>query len=114
MSVKIPRPCLDCGALTTNGNRCEKDSMARGREKQLREAGSIERQAKKKLLYKNADYRRRSQLVRQTATTCSLCGGGARVGDPWTADHVDPGNPASELRPAHRSCNSKKGNKRNE
>ena len=86
--------------------------MARGREKQLREAGSIERQAKKKLLYKNADYRRRSQLVRQTAITCSLCGGGARVGDPWTADHVVPGDPRSPLLPAHRSCNSKKGNKK--
>ena len=109
---KIPRPCLDCGALTTNGNRCEKDQMARGREKQRREAGSLERQAKKKLLYKNPEYRRRSELIRKTATVCWLCGRGALPGDPWTADHVNAGDPNSELRPAHRSCNSKRGNKK--
>lgn len=109
---KIPRPCLDCGALTTIGNRCEKHQMARGREKQRREANSIERQAKKKLLYSNPDYRRRAALIRQNAVVCWLCKKPGRVGDPWTADHVNPGDPNSELRPAHRSCNSKRGNKK--
>lgn len=40
---------------------------------------------------------------------CWLCGEPARVGDPWTADHVEPGNPDSILLPAHRSCNSRRG-----
>ena len=43
---------------------------------------------------------------------CWLCGETARVDDPWTADHVEPGNPDSILMPAHRSCNSRRGDGR--
>ncbi len=57
------------------------------------------------------DYDTRAAAVRSTAQRCWLCGEGPRPGDPWTADHVDAGNPASELRPAHRSCNASRGNR---
>ena len=40
---------------------------------------------------------------------CWLCHEPARMGDPWTADHVTPGDPDSILLPAHRSCNSRRG-----
>jgi hypothetical protein len=36
---------------------------------------------------------------------CWLCGDGPRSNDPWAADHVYPGDLASPLAPAHRSCN---------
>lgn len=57
------------------------------------------------------DYRRRAAVVRGGAQFCWLCGEPARVGDPWQADHVVPGDPESVLAPAHRSCNARRGNR---
>ena len=54
-------------------------------------------------------YRSDAAKVRQQATACWLCGGGARVDDPFTADHVDQSMVGSVLLPAHRSCNSRRG-----
>ena len=97
--------CLGCRRLTSNGSRCE--------------SCEAKRQA-----YRNAsrdhyrgDYARRARSVRQAAaadpaTTCWLCGETARVDDPWTADHVVPGESSSPLMPAHRSCNSARGDGR--
>jgi rubredoxin len=42
---------------------------------------------------------------------CWICGKGYDPADPWQADHVLPGNPLSELRGAHRSCNIGRANK---
>jgi hypothetical protein len=47
--------------------------------------------------------------VRAEAVACWLCGDGPRPDDPWTADHVTPGDPDSILLAAHRSCNSRRG-----
>jgi 5-methylcytosine-specific restriction endonuclease McrA len=89
--MRPQRPCLDCGnpARDTRCRDCAKkrDAIYRG------------------------DYRLRSAIIRATARTCWLCGEGPRAGDPWTADHVVPHNAGSILRPAHRSCNSRRGNR---
>lgn len=101
--MKFQKPCLDCGKLSYE-SRCEEH---RKRVEQLRDAKRAE---KKKILY-NPQYRKLAKQVRQTAIICHICGDGARRDDPWQADHLDAGNPASPLLPAHRSCNAKRGNK---
>lgn len=83
----IARPCLGCHRLIPTGSRCADCSTN---------------------LYRG-DYTGRARIVRQTAERCWLCGEGPRADDPWTADHVNPGDPTSELKAAHRSCNSRRG-----
>lgn len=98
------RPCLDCGILS-KGSRCPTHQAVIERKKD-----TPERREKKRKLY-NSDYKRQAKIVRENAVICHLCGGGARVGDPFEADHVTPGDPTSILLPAHRSCNLRKGNR---
>lgn len=91
-----------CGAFTTKGPRC---SACEARHQAERNASRP---------HYAGDYRARARALRAAAnadpsTTCWLCGGTARPDDPWTADHVVAGDPASELRPAHKSCNSARG-----
>ena len=95
MSVPIQRPCLTCRELTTLTPRCQACQAQN-------EAGRIRP-------HYRGSYTSRAKSVRANAVECWLCGGGARTDDPWTADHVDPGNPESLLLPAHRSCNSRRG-----
>ena len=95
--MAIMRPCLDCRCLSANGSRCQ---TCAGRREAGRAAGRA---------HYRGDYRKRAAEVRATATMCWLCGEGAIDGDPWTADHVQPGDPDSILLPAHRSCNSRRG-----
>lgn len=104
---RFRRPCLDCGQLAY-GNRCETHQTEWNRKH--RTPDTPERKAKKRLYY-NSDYRKRAKFVRDNAVLCHLCGEGYRPGDPWQADHLQPGNPHSPLAPAHRSCNAKRGNK---
>ena len=64
--------------------------------------------------YNSAEYQANRQHVLATETTCWICGDGPRPGDPWTADHLIPlanegTNARSNLRLAHRSCNSSRG-----
>lgn len=97
--MPIPRPCLTCGTPTTTGTRCpECDS---------------ERQAKRnaKRIHYKGDYKRQAKQIRDNATICHICNQPAIEDDPWTADHLIPGNPTSPLAPAHRSCNSRRGNR---
>ena len=101
----IRQVCLGCGSLTMNGSRCE--SCAARRER----ARSLSRP------HYRGNYQTRAKQVRTAANNdpncvCWLCGETARVDDPWTADHVEPGNPDSVLMPAHRSCNSRRGDGR--
>ena len=90
------RPCIDCGVVTT-ATRCPS----------CKSAHNIARHAARP--HYQGDYKRRAAEVRATARLCWLCGGGARRDDPWTADHVVSGDPASPLAAAHRSCNSSRG-----
>jgi hypothetical protein len=105
--ARFPKPCLDCGALTTGGLYCLRHATARetlkNERERVRKAG--------RTLYRSPEYKRIARLIRDTATVCHLCGGGYRQGDPFTADHVIAGDPLSPLAPAHRSCNSARGNK---
>ncbi len=95
----IRRPCLDCGALTTNATRCEPCRLTRQR---ARERGPRPHYA--------GDYRKRAKQVRQAPGPCWICGRDSlAAGDIWTADHLLPGDPASPLAKAHRSCNSARG-----
>ena len=99
---RFPIPCLDCGRLHTRAVYCEiheRPTLYRGR------------------------YRQEAAYIRATAITCHICGAGADATDPWTADHVLPfawtgvqdavlpGDPDSPLQAAHRSCNSRRGDK---
>lgn len=103
---RFARACLGCKQLTSNGSYCTNCSKAFER---VRDANPTRRQ-KKATLY-GGTYRKQAKQVRQTATTCHLCGEGARLNDPWEADHLTPGDPHSALAAAHRSCNQKRGNK---
>jgi len=107
---RFPRPCLECGVLTTNASRCDQHQVERSR---VIEATRPKRKYKtkpKRLLY-SGDYVKLAKKVRENATYCHLCGDGPRHNDPWTADHLIPGDPLSPLLAAHRSCNSRRGNK---
>ena len=101
--MRFQKPCLDCGALSLE-TRCE---VHRKRVEQLRD---VRRAEKKKNLY-NSRYKKQAAIVRATAIVCHICGDGARMSDPWQADHLDAGNPDSPLAAAHRSCNAKRGDK---
>ncbi|MFN0088663.1 MAG: hypothetical protein ACKVWR_00115 [Acidimicrobiales bacterium] len=92
------RRCLDCGALAAR-SRC---TTCEQRRQSHRNANRT---------HYHGTYDKDAAMVRATATVCWLCGDGPRPGDPWQADHVHPGDPTSELRPAHRSCNAARGNR---
>ena len=93
----IKRPCLDCRNLTENKSRCD---SCESRRDSIRNASRR---------HYAGDYAKRAAAVRAGAVTCWICGLPRIEGDPWTADHVLPGDPNSPLLPAHRSCNSRRG-----
>lgn len=86
-----PRPCLDCQQLT-HDTRCPDCAKRRNR-------------------IWRGEYLKQAKQVREQATVCWICGEGARPDDPFTADHLLPANPNSPLLPAHRTCNSRRGNR---
>ena len=97
----VKRPCLRCGALSDNGSTCPACAATAERIRS-RSRGTR---------HYTTEYRKRAKAVRDSAIVCWLCGQGARIGDPWTADHVIPGDstPGTPLLPAHRSCNARRG-----
>ncbi len=99
--MSILKPCIVCGTLVPKpATRCEAHRLEQ-------DNGRYRRRGKRE--HYEGDYRKRAAKVRATATECWICGDGPRDGDPWTADHVTPGDPDSELLPSHRSCNSRRG-----
>jgi hypothetical protein len=90
--------CTDCKRITPQHPRCD---TCTARREHLRNTSRAH--------YKG-DYRKRAALVRANASICWICGDGPRVDDPWTADHMRPGDSSSPLAAAHRSCNSRRGN----
>lgn len=98
--MKFKKPCLVCGGLSYE-QRCpihQKEYL-------------IKKEASKNREHYKGDYSRRAKKVRDEATFCWICKEGFREQDPFTADHLYAGDPLSPLLPAHRSCNSRRGNK---
>jgi len=91
----LPRPCLDCGRLTSQ-TRCGDCRILHNRIQDSKRAPRP---------HYAGDYRKRAKVVRETPGPCWLCGEYDRPGDPWQADHLVPGDPDSVLMKAHRSCN---------
>lgn len=106
MSRNFLRPCVECGKLSRGGSRCEL-------HQKIVDARHEERRRNRKLAtgQYSGDYKVRAKIVRENASTCHICGKGADPFDPWQADHIIPGDPASPLAAAHRSCNAARGNK---
>lgn len=105
--MKFRKPCLDCGALTAGGTRCEIH------QKRIDDLAAVRRASVKKQTGQySGSYRKRAALIRATALTCWICGEGPRVNDPWQADHVNPSEhgDTAELRAAHGSCNRQRSN----
>ena len=97
------KPCLSCGKVTRT-SRC---ATCQTEHERVKSAGREPR------AHYAGDYRKRAKVVRDTAVACWICGEGWRDGDPWQADHVRQGDPASPLAPAHRTCNIARSNQRN-
>lgn len=91
--------CLDCSRMTPRRTRCAECEARRNRERDARRT------------HRHGSYQAQARRVRESASVCWICGKGARLGDPFTADHVLPANPDSILLPAHRSCNSRRGDR---
>ena len=106
---KFNKPCIDCGKLSRN-TRCEQHTAQHNRAKQQRHDKDPARLERKKALY-NPLYRKRAAWVRATATHCHICKQAFQPGDRIQADHLEAGNPNSELLPAHSRCNASRGNK---
>lgn len=107
---RLPRPCLDCGVLTTNPSRCDRHQADADQRRAYRQANNLQRKEKKTRLY-SKDYQLRAKRIRETATVCYLCLEHKRADDPLQVDHLYPELfDSSPLLPAHRSCNNRKGN----
>jgi hypothetical protein len=105
----MKQPCLDCGR-PASGSRCPTHAVVR--ERTRNRVASIRRSKGDGVNRPyGGDYSKRAAEVRATTHKCWICGEGWRSNDPWQADHVDAGNPFSQLLGAHRSCNIGRANK---
>jgi hypothetical protein len=105
--TQFPRPCLICNQLTSLGNYCVIHKQQRDQMEATRQAT----RRKTRTLYRSTQYRTAALHIKNTATHCHLCGQAFNNREEITADHLEAGNPNSALAPAHRSCNSARGNK---
>ena len=112
---RFPRPCIDCGVLTTNTSRCPTHEVANQTKRQLRQDSNIERRIKKARLYGasgQVSYKTKAKALRESNTHCYLCLKPKTETNRLEADHIYPSLfDQSPLLPAHRSCNNQKGNK---
>lgn len=102
------KPCIVCGVVS-RGTRCATHQQELDTAQAKKRDSDPQRKARKNLLYPS-HYRKQAQWIRNTATTCHLCGKDFQPGDKIEADHIDAGNPNSPLAPAHRRCNQSRGN----
>lgn len=107
--MKLPQPCLTCGTLTTNGNRCpihQQQTNARW--------AAVRANTKQQTGQYGGSYKRLARIVRMTATHCHICKQPFTPLDTIEADHLYPGTPVTDitqLAPAHQLCNARRGNK---
>lgn len=110
--TKFQRPCLLCGALSY-GTRCATHEQAYQSAREAKR-DTPERRERKRNLY-NKDYRARRKLLLEAVGAmggvCHLCKKPFTATDRVEADHLVPSDPNSELAPAHRLCNQRRGNK---
>lgn len=105
---RLPEPCLTCGKLSTNGNRCPQHQQQVDAQYQLRRALTKDQTGQ----YKGA-YSRLARIIRMTGRVCHLCGIEFTPEDKIEADHLYPGTPVTsldQLAPAHALCNQRRGN----
>jgi hypothetical protein len=108
--MRFPRPCLQCNKLHQDkGDYC---LACRAEKERIREANP-ERMARKRAMYGGSYPARRKQMIEEVMyrqLPCHICKEPFITGADITADHIDPSNPSSALAPAHKSCNSRRGN----
>jgi 5-methylcytosine-specific restriction endonuclease McrA len=90
------RACLVCGRPTSSGARCTTHRLPEPRNTYA--------------------YQKTRKQILAIATTCAICGERGTRYDPLTIDHITPvrdggTNHPTNLRVAHRSCNSRRGTK---
>ena len=98
--MPLPKPCLDCSELTTNGTRCIPCSRAQERRRN---------QQPHRAMYRDPVYK---SYVK--ASSCAKCG----AVDDLTVDHIiaikqGGTNDPSNYQTLCRSCNSSKGSRGN-
>lgn len=105
--MKFPRPCLECQKLHIDyGDYC----AACRREVQRRINNNPNRRARKQALYSSA-YRAAAKIIKANATHCHICKQPFESRADITADHIIAGDANSPLAPAHKTCNSARGNR---
>ena len=101
-----PRRCISCGTLAPR-TRCQDCQRAWDRQRNARRPH-----------YQDGYAARRNAAVaywHAIGAHCHLCGEPLEPERRWpdprstTADHLTPGDPDSELAPAHARCNSSRG-----
>jgi 5-methylcytosine-specific restriction endonuclease McrA len=91
------RSCTVCATPTRRGNKCDRH----------------------RLPVRTGTYTRDAKRIVEAATHCHICLGGPRPDDPFVADHLIPhsrggSDHPSNLAPAHRSCNGRRGQRTGE
>ena len=105
--MRFQRPCLSCQRLHKDyGDFC---SNCRKERNRIRESNP-ERKFKKRVLY-SSTYKAIAKIIKANATHCHICKKAFINRDEITADHLIAGDPISALAPAHKKCNSSRGNK---
>jgi hypothetical protein len=87
-----PRPCIQCGHLTTRGTRC---AQCEAQHQAARNASRPQ--------YGSA-YRAEAKRLRDSGAPCVWCGHPGSHDNPIVADHLD----AVTLVPACRRCNARR------
>jgi hypothetical protein len=109
--MRFPRPCLKCQVLHQDqGDYCADCRTARERDREKKRSQDPKLQAHKRRLYSSA-YKATAKIIRENATHCHICKQAFTDRTQITADHLVAGDPASPLAPAHKSCNSSRGNR---
>ena len=103
--MTLNRPCLDCGRLTREGNRC----TICGPKKSSEWA-----RAKGPSPYRDPEWRKLSVQKRKEQPWCEMCGHWGSTDNPLTADHIRPLSkggalivPTYQLRTLCRVCHGK-------
>ena len=108
VSYRFVRPCIQCQELHRDkGDYC---AQCRRIKDRAREADPARRKRKRELY--NSDYRKQAAMIKASATHCHLCLKPFTDRAQITADHINAGEPNSPLAPAHKSCNSSRGNRK--